>query len=52
MAEIGLDPDEVGEMVIDAIAHDKFWVLTHPRRTKAIGAMLESMRADQSLTKA
>lgn len=52
MAEIGLDPDEVGEMVIDAIARDKFWVLTHPRWTKAIGAMLESMRADQSLTKA
>lgn len=52
MAEIGLDPDEVGEMVIDAIARDKFWVLTHPRWTKAIGNMLESMRADQSLTKA
>ena len=52
MAEIGLDPDEVGEIVIDAIGSDKFWVLTHPRWTKAIGNMLESMRADQSLTKA
>jgi len=52
MAEIGLDPDEVGELVFDAIESDKFWVLTHPRWTKAIRNMLESMRADQTLTKA
>ncbi len=52
MAEIGLDPDEVGEMVLDAIVRDKFWVLTHPRWTKAMSNMLESMRDDQTLTKA
>ena len=52
MAETGLDPDEVGELVFDAIENDKFWVLTHPRWAKAVRNMLDAMREDQSLTKA
>ena len=50
--ESGMDPDEVGEMVFDAIANDEFWILTHPHWTKAVQKMLDAMNADRSLTKA
>jgi len=26
----GMDPDEVGELVLDAIRNERFWILTHP----------------------
>jgi short-subunit dehydrogenase len=41
----GIDPDEVGRAVVDAVEADRFWILTHPR--SAIGATklrLEWMR--------
>lgn len=48
----GLDPDEVGKMVLDAIKSDEFWILTHPRWTKALDKQLAAMEEDRSLTKA
>ena len=50
--EQGMDPDEVGELVAEAIATDKFWILTHPRWTKAVQRQLDALKDDQTLTKA
>ena len=52
MLEQGMQPDEVGALVLDAIESDKFWVLTHPRWTKTVQKQLDAMNEDQSLTKA
>ena len=52
MLEQGMQPDEVGRLVVDAIESDKFWVLTHPRWTKTVQKQLDAMNEDQSLTKA
>ena len=48
----GMDPDEVGRMVLEAIGSDRFWILTHPRWTKAIQNMLDAMNEDQTLPQA
>lgn len=48
----GMDPDEVGRIVLDGVQRDTFWLLTHPHWTKAITRMVEAMNADGSLTKA
>lgn len=50
--EHGMDPDDVGTLVLDAIRSDEFWVLTHPHWTKAVRNMLDRMDADRGLTKA
>ncbi len=50
--EQGMDPDEVGELVADAIAENRFWILTHPRWAKAVQKQLDALNEDQSLTKA
>ncbi len=50
--EAGMQPDEVGELVADAIQNDKFWVLTHPRWAKGVQNQLDALREDQSLTRA
>lgn len=52
MLEKGMDPDEVGRLVLEAITNDEFWVLTHPHWTKALQKQLDAMNADRSLTKA
>jgi NAD(P)-dependent dehydrogenase (short-subunit alcohol dehydrogenase family) len=50
--EQGMDPDEVGELVADSIAENRFWILTHPRWAKAVQKQLDALVEDQSLTKA
>lgn len=50
--ENGMDPDEVGRMVLEAIGGNEFWILTHPHWSKAIQKMLDAMNEDRSLTKA
>ena len=49
--EQGMQPDEVGTLVADAIENEKFWILTHPWWTKGIQKELDAMRDDQSLTR-
>lgn len=49
--EKGMHPDEVGELVADAIRDDKFWILTHPRWAKGVQNQVEALRADQTLTR-
>jgi len=50
--EAGMQPDEVGELVVDAIENDKFWILTHPRWAKGVQNQLDALREDQTLTRA
>lgn len=50
--EQGMQPDEVGELVAKSIAEEKFWMLTHPRWAKGLQNQLDSLRDDQSLTRA
>jgi NAD(P)-dependent dehydrogenase (short-subunit alcohol dehydrogenase family) len=49
--EQGMDPDEVGRLVLEAIAAERFWVLTHPRWARAIQKQLDAMTGDQTLTR-
>jgi len=50
--EQGMDPDEVGRMVLEAIQAGEFWILTHPRWTKAIQNQLDAMSESRSLSAA
>jgi NAD(P)-dependent dehydrogenase (short-subunit alcohol dehydrogenase family) len=50
--EAGMQPEQVGELVVNAIESDKFWVLTHPQWTKALQKQLDAMMEDQTLTRA
>lgn len=52
MLEQGMDPDEVGRLVLEAIGADRFWVLTHPHWAKALQRQVDALVADQSLTRA
>ena len=47
----GMDPDEVGPMVLDAVVNDRFWVLTHPEMASIVEKQVERMRKDASLTR-
>ena len=50
--EEGMPPDEVGELVAGAIEQDKFWILTHPRWSRAVQKQLDALTEDQSLPRA
>jgi NAD(P)-dependent dehydrogenase (short-subunit alcohol dehydrogenase family) len=47
----GMDPNEVGPLVLDAVVNDKFWVLTHPEMASIVDKQLTALRTDQSLTR-
>ncbi len=48
--EKGMDPDEVGRLVLEAIRANEFWILTHPRWTKAMQNQIDAMNDNRSLT--
>ena len=50
--ETGLDPDEVGRLVLDGVQRDTFWILTHPNFSKVLTRQLDALIGDGSLTKA
>jgi NAD(P)-dependent dehydrogenase (short-subunit alcohol dehydrogenase family) len=50
--ENGMDPDEVGRMVLEAITSGEFWILTHPRWTKAMQKQIDEMNDTRNLTSA
>ena len=50
--EQGMQPDEVGELVLSAIEDEKFWILTHPHWAKGVQKQLDAMVNDQTLTRA
>ena len=47
----GMDPSEVGPMVLDAVRTDRFWVLTHPDMVKIARYQVEAMLNDGHLTR-
>jgi len=47
----GMDPDEVGHLVLDAILNDQFWIFTEPRLLKHLRQQVDVMVDDQSLTR-
>jgi NAD(P)-dependent dehydrogenase (short-subunit alcohol dehydrogenase family) len=47
--EQGMHPDEVGELVANAIEQEKFWILTHPHWSKTVQKQLDAMVNDQTL---
>lgn len=51
MLEQGMDPDEVGQLVLEAIGAARFWVLTHPRWAKSLQKQVDALVADQSLSR-
>ncbi|MCU1503921.1 MAG: 3-oxoacyl-ACP reductase [Ilumatobacteraceae bacterium] len=52
MLDKGMDPDEVGRLVLDGIQRDTFWLMTHPSFSKVLTRQLDALVADGSLTKA
>jgi NAD(P)-dependent dehydrogenase (short-subunit alcohol dehydrogenase family) len=48
----GMDPDDVGALVLDAIRRDTFWIFTHPSMSKVLARQLDALMTDGSLTKA
>ena len=51
LLEEGMQPIEVGNLVADSIAENKFWILTHPQWTSTLERELAAMQDDRSLTK-
>lgn len=50
LEEQGMDPNEVGRIVLDAIRNGEFWIFTHPGMAKIITKQVAAMTADRSLT--
>jgi NAD(P)-dependent dehydrogenase (short-subunit alcohol dehydrogenase family) len=50
--EQGMQPDEVGELVLSSIEQEKFWILTHPHWSKGVRKQLDALIDDQTLTRA
>jgi NAD(P)-dependent dehydrogenase (short-subunit alcohol dehydrogenase family) len=48
----GMDPDEVGRLVLEGVRADRFWLLTHPWMTKLLTRQLDALITDGSLSKA
>jgi NAD(P)-dependent dehydrogenase (short-subunit alcohol dehydrogenase family) len=49
-AEKGLDPLEVGDMVVDAIRNEQFWILTHTEYDDVIRTRVEDILARRNPT--
>ena len=47
----GMDPAEVGPMVLDAVLNEKFWILTHPEMGEIAINQARAMLDDQHLTR-
>lgn len=48
---VGMNPDHVGPMVLDAVLNDTFWVLTHPEMAQIVVKQNEAMLSDKTLTR-
>lgn len=51
LAEQGMAPDRVGEIVLRAILEEKFWIFTHPGLNRHAEEQLELMLRDQTLSR-
>jgi NAD(P)-dependent dehydrogenase (short-subunit alcohol dehydrogenase family) len=48
----GMDPDEVGRIVLDGIVHGRFWMFTHPKLLRMVREQNELMESDGTLSRA
>jgi NAD(P)-dependent dehydrogenase (short-subunit alcohol dehydrogenase family) len=46
----GMDPDEVGRLVLDAIVYGRFWIFTHPKMLRILRDQIDVMDADAALS--
>ena len=49
LENMGKDPAEVAEMVVNAIRHDEFWILTHPDWKNVLKERVAALDRDNSL---
>jgi NAD(P)-dependent dehydrogenase (short-subunit alcohol dehydrogenase family) len=49
--ESGMDPDDVGHLVLEAVLADRFWVMTHPEMLRGVELQVAAMLNEQRLTK-
>ena len=47
----GMDPDDVGRLVLEAILNDTFWVFTDTRLLKHVQQQVEEMTNDFTLSR-
>jgi NAD(P)-dependent dehydrogenase (short-subunit alcohol dehydrogenase family) len=47
----GMDPDDVGRLVLDAIREDRFWIFTAPELVVGVERQVAQMASDQSLSR-
>jgi NAD(P)-dependent dehydrogenase (short-subunit alcohol dehydrogenase family) len=47
----GMDPDDVGRLVLEGILTDRFWIFTEPRLLRHLHEQVEVMTNDQLLTR-
>jgi len=47
----GMDPDEVGHLVLDGILNDTFWIFTDPRLLRHVQEQVEVMVDERRLTR-
>jgi NAD(P)-dependent dehydrogenase (short-subunit alcohol dehydrogenase family) len=47
----GMDPDDVGRLVLDAIVEDRFWIFTDPRLLRHVQQQVEAMVDDGALSR-
>jgi hypothetical protein len=45
-----MDPDDVGRLVLDAIVHGRFWILTHPKLLRLLRDQVDEMEPDGVLS--
>lgn len=49
LAQVGMDPMDVADMVYNAIVADEFWILTHPEWKQVVQDRAAALVADNSL---
>jgi hypothetical protein len=47
----GMDPDDVGHLVLDAIRNDQFWIFTAPELVASVETQVAALASDQSLSR-
>ncbi len=50
LEEQGMNPDEVGTLVLNAVRSGQFWILTHPGMAKIITKQVSALAAEGRLT--
>jgi NAD(P)-dependent dehydrogenase (short-subunit alcohol dehydrogenase family) len=51
LAEQGMEPDQVGRMVLDAMISEQFWIFTHPAMLRQVRAQLDAADDDRMLSR-